>query len=333
MELPILPTSMLGSYSMPGWLDRLKTEYFARRMSRRDLDAIYDTAVKATIKDEEVAGLDIITDGEARRDNMVDYFIERMNGVHIDRTSKKFYYDFYDTEVLAKLPLTSLGLVQDFKFFRGFTDRAAKICITGPHCLTKRIRNHFYASDEALAMDIAKVMNLELKALAAAGADVIQIDEPYFSGFPEDVPWAVRVINELVAGVNTRLALHICYGNRYGKPSWEGSYRYLFPAILDAKVNQLNLEFARRGDEDLKLFTEFQPKFNLGFGVIDVKTQDLETPEQVADQIRVALNVLPAERLTIMPDCGCFHLPRDVAFAKIHAMVEGTRIVRRELGK
>jgi 5-methyltetrahydropteroyltriglutamate--homocysteine methyltransferase len=223
--------------------------------------------------------------------------------------------------------------VQDFKFFRSFTDRAAKICITGPHCLTKRIRNHFYPSEEALAMDIAKVMNLELRALAAAGADVIQIDEPYFSGFPEDVPWAVRVINELVKGVETRLALHICYGNRYGKPSWEGSYRYLFPAILEANVNQLNLEFARRGDEDLKLFTEFKPKFNLGFGVIDVKTQELETPELVADQIRQALMVLPPERLTIMPDCGCFHLPRDVAFAKIQAMVEGTRIVRRELGK
>jgi len=323
---------MLGSYSMPGWLDRLKTEYFSRRISRRDLDAIYDTAVKAAIKDQEVAGLDVVTDGEPRRDNMVDYFIERMNGIQIDRTSKRFYYDFYDSEVVAKLPVTSLGLVQDFKFFRAFTEREAKICITGPHCLTKRIKNHFYPSEEALALDIAKVMNLELKALAKAGADVIQIDEPYFSGFPEDVPWAIRVINELVAGVETKLSLHICYGNRYGKPSWEGSYRYLFPAILDAKVHQLNLEFARRGSEDIELFREFNAPFALGLGVIDVKTQEIEEPEMVADHIRQALGVLPAERLTIMPDCGCFHLPRDVAFAKLQAMVAGTHIVRRELG-
>jgi 5-methyltetrahydropteroyltriglutamate--homocysteine methyltransferase len=323
---------MLGSYAMPGWLDRLKTEYFLRRISRNDLDEIYDAAVKAAVKDQEVAGLDIITDGESRRDNMVDYFVERMNGVQIDRTSKRFYYDFYDTEVSAKLPLTSLGLTKDFKFLRQFTERAAKVCITGPHCMSKRIRNKFYPSDEAMAMDIAKVMNLELKALVKAGADIIQIDEPYFSGFPEDVPWAIRVINEMLDGVETKIALHICYGNRYGKPSWEGSYRYLFPAILEAKVDQLNLEFARRGDEDIALWREFKAPFRLGLGVIDVKTHDIETPEMVSAQIRKALETIPAEQLTIMPDCGCFHLPRDVAFAKIQAMVEGTRVVRRELG-
>ena len=118
MTLPILPTTVVGSYSMPGWLERLKTEYFARRISRHDLDEIHDTAVKADIKDQEVAGLDIITDGEARRDNMIDYFVERLPGVQIDRSSKKFYYDFYDSVVQGKLPMASLGLVPDFKFLR-----------------------------------------------------------------------------------------------------------------------------------------------------------------------------------------------------------------------
>jgi 5-methyltetrahydropteroyltriglutamate--homocysteine methyltransferase len=332
MNLPLLPTAIVGSYAMPGWLERLKTDYFARRISRHDLDEIYDAAAKAAIKDQEIAGLDIITDGEPRRDNMVDYFLERLPGVQIDRSSKKFYYDFYDCVVQGKLPMASLSLAQDFRFLRTFTERETKFCVTGPHCLTKRIRNQFYPSEEVLAMDIARVMNLELKALAKAGARFIQIDEPYYSGFPEDICWAVKALNALVEGVDAKIAVHICYGNRYGKPSWEGSYRYLFPAILDAKVQQLTLEFARRGGEDLDLFKEFAPPFELGLGVIDVKIHDIETPEMVASHIRKALEVVPAERIYILPDCGCFHLPRDVAFSKMQAMVEGARIVRKELG-
>lgn len=333
MTLPILPTMMVGSYSMPGWLERLKTDYFARRISRHDLDEIHDAVVKAAIKDQEMAGLDVVTDGELRRDNLIDYFVERLPGVQIDRSSKKFYYDFYDSEVVGKIPMASLGLADDFKFLLANTERQAKICITGPHSLTKRIRNKYYPSEEALATDIARVMNMELKELVKAGATYIQIDEPYYSGFPEDINWGVGVLNTLVEGVNAKLAVHICYGNRYGKPSWEGSYRYLFPKILDAKVQQLSLEFARRGGEDLELFREFSAPFELGAGVIDVKNQAVETPEIVAERIRKTLQVVPAERVVILPDCGLFHLPRDVAFAKLRSMVDGTKIVRKELGR
>jgi 5-methyltetrahydropteroyltriglutamate--homocysteine methyltransferase len=333
MKLPVLPTTVVGSYSMPGWLERLKTEYFARRISRHDLDEVHDTAVKAAIKDQEIAGIDIITDGELRRDNMIDYFVERLPGVQINHSSKKFYYDFYDSSVQGKLPMGSLGLAADFRFLRAHTEREAKFCITGPHSLTKRIRNEHYPSEEAFAADIARVINLELKELVKAGARYIQIDEPSYSGFPEDLGWAVKALNILVEGVEAKIILHICYGNRYGKPSWEGSYRYLFPGILDANVQQLTLEFARRGGEDLDLFREFSTPFDLGVGVIDVKTQAVETPDLVAERIRKALEILPAERLFVLPDCGCFHLPQDVAFAKLCAMVEGTRMVRKELGK
>jgi 5-methyltetrahydropteroyltriglutamate--homocysteine methyltransferase len=332
MKLPILPTTVVGSYSMPGWLERLKTEYFARRISRHDLDEIHDTAVKAAIKDQEIAGIDIITDGELRRDNMIDYFVERLPGVQINHSSKKFYYDFYDSSVIGKLPMGSLGLAQDFRFLRANTERETKFCLTGPHSLSKRIRNEFYPSEEAFAMDIARVMNQELKELVKAGARLIQIDEPNFSGYPDDLDWGVKAINALVEGVDAKIAVHICYGNRYGKPSWEGSYRYLFPRILDAQVHQLTLEFARRGGEDLDLFQEFHAPFELGVGVIDVKTNAVETPDMVAERIRKALAVLPPERIYILPDCGCLHLPRDIAFAKLSAMVEGTRLVRKELG-
>src|SRR5277367_2500252 len=153
---PTLPITMVGSYAMPSWLERLKTDYFARRISRHDLEEIYDAAAKAAIKDQEIAGLDMVTDGEPRRDNMVDYFVERLPGVHIDHSSKKFYYDFYDSSVQGKLPMASLGLVQDFKFLRMFTEREAKMCVTGPHCLTKRIRNQYYPSEQAFAADLAK---------------------------------------------------------------------------------------------------------------------------------------------------------------------------------
>src|SRR6266699_4532619 len=174
-------------------------------------------------------------------------------------------------------------------------------------------------------------MNLELRALAKAGASLIQIDEPYYSGFPEDVSWAVKALNVLVDGVDAKVGVHICYGNRYGKPSWEGSYRYLFPAILEAKVHQLTLEFARRGGEDLELFKEFPNRFELGVGVIDVKTHEIETPEIVAERLRKALKFIPAERIHVLPDCGCLHLPQEVAFAKLKTMVEGTKILRKEL--
>jgi len=333
MSLPILPTSVIGSYSMPEWLERAKNDYLLRRVSKRDLDEMHDDVRKAAVKDQEVAGLDVVSDGEAQRDNMIDYFTERLPGVHIDQGSKRFYYDFYESEVRSKLASGSLGLSDEARFITKFTDRVGKISVSGPHTLVKRIQNKFYPSEEAFALDIGRVLNFELKELARAGVTELQIDEPYYSGFPEDLPWAVKAVNAMVEGVKANITLHICYGNRYGKPSFEGSYRYLFPGVLAANVQAVSLEFARRGDEDLQLFKEFDVPFKLGLGVIDVKTQDIESPAFVAERIKRALDVVPAKQLIINPDCGCVRLPRDVAFNKLSAMVEGTRMVRKELGQ
>jgi 5-methyltetrahydropteroyltriglutamate--homocysteine methyltransferase len=294
---------------------------------------MHDAVRKAAIKDQESAGIDIITDGELQRDNMIDYFTERLPGVQVDLGSKRFYYDFYETSVRSKLATGSLGLTDEVRFLRKYSEHPAKVSVSGPHTLVKRIRNQYYPSEEAFALDLGRALNFELKELARNGATELQIDEPYYSGFPEDLPWAVKAVNAAVEGVDAHVTLHICYGNRYGKPSFEGSYRYLFPTILEARVHALSLEFARRGEEDLQLFKEFKAPFTLGLGVIDVKTQEIEPPALVADRIRRALEVVPAERLVINPDCGCVHLPRDVAFNKLVAMVEGTRMVRAELGK
>jgi 5-methyltetrahydropteroyltriglutamate--homocysteine methyltransferase len=330
---PILPTTVIGSYSMPEWLERAKNEYLSRRLSKRDLDEMHDAVRKAAIKDQETAGIDIVSDGEAQRDNMIDYFTERMPGVQVDLGSKRFYYDFYDSIVRSKLATGTLGLSEEARFLGRFSEHTSKISISGPHTLVKRIRNEFYPSEEAFALDLARVMNSELREMVRAGATHLQIDEPYYSGFPEDLPWAIRAVNALVEGVNANITLHICYGNRYGKPSFEGSYRYLFPKVLDAKVHAVSLEFARRGEDDLALFKEFNVPFALGFGVIDVKTHDVESPGIVADRIRRALDVIPVERLVINPDCGCVHLPREVAFSKLRAMAEGARLVREELSR
>jgi 5-methyltetrahydropteroyltriglutamate--homocysteine methyltransferase len=316
---------------MPAWLERAKNDFLNRRLSRHDLEEMHDAARKGAIKDQEVAGVDIISDGELQRDNMIDYFVERLPGVQVDLGSKRFYYDFYDSVVRSKLASGSLGLADEVRFLRRFTTHRTKVAISGPHTLVKRVQNRHYPSEEAFALDLARVMNAEMRELVRAGATDLQIDEPYYSGFPEDLPWAIRAVNALVQGVDATVSLHICYGNRYGKPSWEGSYRYLFPAILEANVQLVSFEFARRGDDDLQLFKEFQAPFKVGIGVVDVKTQDVESPGFVADRIRRALEVIPAERIVVNPDCGCVHLPRDVAFNKLCAMVEGTRLVREEL--
>ena len=177
------------------------------------------------------------------------------------------------------------------------------------------------------------MLNLELKELVRAGATEIQIDEPYYSGFPEDLGWGIRAVNALVDGVGARIGLHVCYGNRYGKPSWEGSYRYLFPAVLDARVQQLTLEFARRGEDDVSAVRRVQA--TVRSGPRRDRRQDRTTWRRrpiVAERIREALRVVPTDRLAVNPDCGLVHLPRAVAFAKLEAMVAGAAIVRRELG-
>src|SRR4030095_9231775 len=201
-----------------------KNEYLSRRLSRRDLDEMHDAVRKAAIKDQEIAGIDIVSDGEAQRDNMIDYFTERMPGVQVDQGSKRFYYDFYESVVRAKLATGTLGLSEEAKFLGRFTDHSSKISISGPHTLVKRIQNKHYPTEEAFALDLGRMLNLELKELVRAGATRLQIDtpylgrlisaglrelgragpprlqigEPYFSGFPEDVAWAFKAINAMV---------------------------------------------------------------------------------------------------------------------------------------
>jgi len=342
----VLPTTVVGSYSVPEWLERLKTEYYQRRISAQHLAEIYEVAIKAAVKDQELAGIDIVSDGELRRDNDVDYFLARIPGVHIPQRAKTDYFDYYDAEVTRPLPELDghpepaadgpapgpgLGLADDFRFTRQLTDRPVKFSFTGPFSLSRRIRDDAYPDPGGLVRALARRLNAEARELAAAGADLLQIDEPFLAGYPEHVELAVEAVNIVTDGVPATWALHVCYGNRYARPSWEGHYDFLFPAVKAARVDQIVLEFARKGLDDLRLIRKYEWDRWLGFGVIDVKTSQVESAELVASRIRRALEYVPADRLMINPDCGLRHLAPEVARRKLRAMVAGAAAVRAEL--
>ncbi len=333
----LLATSVVGSYSVPEWLERLKTDFYQRRISGQYLEDIHEVAVKAALKDQETAGVDVVSDGELRRDNDVDYFLARMPGVEIPHVAKTFYYDYYDAYVRHPIPVddenASLGLVDDLRFTLAYTDRPVKFSFTGPFSLARRVRNEAYSNFDDLVLAFARILNREARALAQAGAAVLQIDEPFLAGYPEEVGLAVKAINLVYDGIQgPARAVHVCYGNRYARPVWEGHYEFLFPTILDAQVDQLVLEFARKGYDDLDLFKKYATSsLTLGLGVIDVKNPRPEQPEQIVGRVHQALRVLPPERLMINPDCGLRHLPADAARAKLRAMSQGAAIVRAEV--
>ncbi len=333
-SLPYLPTTVVGSYSVPEWLDRLKTDYYQNRLSKQHLSEICDACIKAALKDQELTGIDVVSDGELRRDNDIDYLLARIPGIQVMSATKAYYYDYYETVVTNALPshdTIALGLAEDFSFTRAHTDRPIKFSFTGPFSLSRRVRNDAYPNTADLVLALAEVLNAEAHRLAAAGATLMQIDEPFLAGYPDEVSVAIEAINVVTKGVDATWGLHVCYGNRYARPSWEGHYDFLFPAVIDANVDQLILEFARKGYDDLQLIQRFGWDRALGLGVIDVKTEDVETPDLIAARIRRALDVVPPERLIVNPDCGLRHLPADVARAKLKAMVEGTAAVRQEL--
>jgi 5-methyltetrahydropteroyltriglutamate--homocysteine methyltransferase len=337
--LPLLATTVVGSYSVPEWLERLKTEYYQRRISAAHLAEIHEVAIKAAVKDQERAGIDIVSDGELRRDNDIDYFLARIPGVHIGQRAKSDYYDYYDAAVTAPLPpdakdVPGLGLAGDFEFTRALTDRPVKFSFTGPFSLSRRITvaDGAYQNRAELVRALARRLNTEARALADAGAEFLQIDEPFLAGYPDQAALAVEAVNIVTDGVPATWGLHVCYGNRYARPSWEGHYDFLFPEVLEARVDQLVLEFARKGLEDLRLIKEYAWPSALGLGVIDVKSPSMESPELVAARIRRALEYIDPGRLVVNPDCGLRHLAPEVARSKLRAMVSGAAIVRSELG-
>ncbi|MFC5995850.1 hypothetical protein ACFQE5_16700 [Pseudonocardia hispaniensis] len=317
-------TTVVGSWPVPDWLERAKTGVHQGTVSRSQLAEMHDMAIKAALKDQEVAGIDVVSDGELRRENDVDYTLARVPGVTVLDPVKVFYFDYLDLVVTEKLPDPEgpgpLGLAEDLKFALAYTDRRVKFSLTGPFSLSRRLRNEAYPEPADLVRALARLLNAEARALADAGAELLQIDEPFLAGYPEQVGLAMEAINIVTKDVPVTWALHICYGNRYARPLWEGHYDFLFPAVLDASIDQLMLEFARKGDDDLALIRRYWDRV-LGVGVLDVKTERVEEVELVEQRIRRALEAVPPQRLLVSPDCGLRHVPGPIARAKLHAMV------------
>ncbi len=329
----LLPATVIGSYPVPEWLGRMRNDWYAGRISKRHLDEAHDMAIKAAVLDQQLVGLDVISDGELRRDNDVDYLLARINGVEIRPRAKTDYFDYFDAAVTRPLHASDdLGLVEDFRFVRQLTDLPVKVSITGPFSLARRIDDTGYSDNGELVRALARTLAAEAGRLAAAGAQILQIDEPFLAGRPEEVELAIEAINLVTEGAEVSWSLHVCWGNRYARPLWEGHYDFLFPLVKQTDVQMLALEFARTGDDDLRLLEQHGWDRGLGLGVIDVKSRQVESADLVAARIRRALRVVSPDRLVINPDCGLRHVPLDIAQAKLAAMVAGVAQVRAELG-
>jgi 5-methyltetrahydropteroyltriglutamate--homocysteine methyltransferase len=326
-----LLTTVVGSSPVPEWLANAKTDFYQRKLSRTVLDEIQLAATKAAVKDQELAGIDVVTDGEMQRDNSLDHFLIRLPGVEVDNRSKAYYFDFFQTVVRADVTPVELGLVQEFRLLQELTGRQVKCTIPGAYSMFRRLVDEHYRDDRRLALDLAGAINTELRRLESSGCRCVQIDDEYLAGYPEDIGWGVELINRCLEGITMTRALHVCFGNRYGKPSWAGDYGFLVPAVFDTQIDVLVLEFARRGFDDLRFFSGRELPFDLGLGVIDVKDTQVETPEVVADRVIAASQVVPAERLSLNPDCGLRHLTTDVANAKMRALVQGRDLVLQRL--
>ena len=339
----LLPTTVVGSYVQPGWLvdrDNLKGRLPPRvrakemwKIPEGALQEAQDTATLAAIHDMEHAGIDIISDGEIRRESYSNRFATALGGIDIDKPGSAIDRTGHANPVpriAGKIKRERPVELRDVEFLVANTDRMTKITIPGPFTMTQQAQNDHYASDEAAAMDYAEAVNAEIKDLFAAGVNVVQLDEPYLQARPEKAQdYAVKAINHALEGVAGTTAVHLCFGYAHivhDRPST--GYSFL-PELENAAVDQISIE-AAQPDLDLSILTEL-PSKSIMLGVISLGDPAIETAQVVADRIRRALDVLPAERVIVAPDCGMKYLAREVAFGKLKAMAEGAAIVRAEV--
>lgn len=339
VSLPLLPTTVVGSHAKMGWWYLIRQEAEAGKLGSRDIEEALDTATDIAILDQERAGVDVITDGEMRRFGaFFRTYLRKINGIQMLPPEKSLGDQGYDTrevyEVTEKISAPQgLGIVEEFRYLKENTAKPIKATCTGPTTFAAGVRiKSGYKDQKELAWDFVGIINRELKSLVAAGAEFIQVDEPAFSEIAKDGKEMAGIFNATVDGVKAKIAMHICFGNHRGRPLVKRTYRALFPAVLDAKTDQFVLEFANRELAEIELWKEIGADKELVAGLIDQKSFYLETPEDVAERIRIALKYVPAEKLWISPDCGFNPTPRWIALAKMKSMVEGAKIVRRELG-
>lgn len=334
----LLPTSVVGSHGLPGWVWLAREALEAGRLGPLDVRELTEDATQIALIDQERAGVDVLTTGEMGRIRFIIGFYDRIAGIRTLEAPRRLGQPLWDTntpfEVTEKITAPQgLGIVEEFRVARALTDRPLKATVPGPYTLLVPLKlGGVYRDKDTLLADLVAIVNAECRALVAAGASFIQIDEPHHGMYAGSVHDVTRGINRAVAGVEAKIAVHVCFGNLYGRPfSAVRDYRNLFPVLGDLAASQVVLEFANRGLDEPERWRDWPAHLELGAGVVDVKAFKSETAEEVAERIRALLRCIPAERLWLNPDCGFWETPRWVVKHKLGALVQGARIVRREL--
>jgi 5-methyltetrahydropteroyltriglutamate--homocysteine methyltransferase len=343
MTQKLLPTTVVGSYPQPDWLvnremlsktvPRVRMDIW--RVSKPWLEQAQDDATVLAIRDMERAGIDIITDGEMRRESYSNRFATALEGIDTEKPGKVKARSGHETpvpRVVGKIRRTRAVEVRDMQFLRTNTDRVAKITLPGPFTMSQQAVNEFYKDEEELVMDYAIAVNAEARELEKAGADVIQLDEPWLRNDPEAAKRiAVKAIDRALEGLRVPTIVHLCFGYAALVPGETKPVGYSFlPQLTSTAADQISIE-AAQPRLDLGVLKDLAPKTVL-LGVVDLNDPKAETPEVVAGRIRAALKHMPADKLIPAPDCGMKYLPRSLAFAKLKALSEGAAIVRAELG-
>ncbi|WP_376092930.1 5-methyltetrahydropteroyltriglutamate--homocysteine methyltransferase [Roseomonas sp. CCTCC AB2023176] len=338
----LLPTTVVGSYPQPDWLvDRsaLAKNLVPRirmasmwRPAPDVLEGAQDDATILAIRDMERAGVDIITDGEARRESYSNRFALSLEGIDHENPARVMGRAGRETLIPRVVgPIRRIGPVElrDAQFLIANTDRRTKITLPGPFTMSQQAHDEHYGDEEAMAMAYAEAVNAEARDLFAAGVDVVQIDEPWMQARPEQASrYGVRVLNRALEGLTGTTVVHLCFGYAAIVKDKPAGYTFL-PALADCGADQISIE-AAQPRLDLGVLRDFRHK-TIMLGVLDLGAEEVETPETVAGRIRAAFAHLPPEQVVPAPDCGMKYMPRERAFGKLKAMAQGAAIVRREL--
>jgi 5-methyltetrahydropteroyltriglutamate--homocysteine methyltransferase len=339
----VIATTVIGSYPQPDWLidrERLRGSLPPRvraqelwRVPEPYLAQAQDDATALAIADQERAGVDIVTDGEIRRESYSNRFATALDGLDIDNPAMvpgRAGGTNAVPRIVGRIRRTRPVEVDDLRFLRARTDRTVKITLPGPFTMSQQAFNEAYDDDAELAMDFATAVNEEVRDLFAAGADIVQIDEPWLQSRAEKArAFALPAIDRALTGVGGTTALHTCFGYAHIVHDRPPGYPFL-AELKDCAADILAIETAQPG-LDVSVLEPLAGK-TVAVGVLDLSDPQAETPERVAERIAAALRVIPPERLQVGPDCGMKYLPRDLAFAKLRALVDGARIARERLG-
>jgi len=336
-----LPTTVVGSYPQPSWLiDRAKLGSKVPRVRapeiwripREQLDEAQDDATLVAIRDMERAGIDIITDGEMRRESYSNRFATALEGVDlvnpgttINRSGARSVVPRITGAIRRKHPVE----VRDVQFLRANTAKPIKITLPGPFTMAQQAQDDYYGDEEALALAYAAAVNEELKDLQRAGADIVQLDEPWLQARADRAArYGVKAINRALDGIQGTTVVHLCFGYAAAVKDKPSGYSFL-GQLAETRASQISIE-AAQPRLDLGVLRELAPK-SVMLGVIDLGSNAVETPEQVAERIRAALKYIAPEKLALAPDCGMKYLEREVAYGKLVALARGAAIVRKEI--